>query len=184
MNKFKNSLLIILLIILQNLVFAQRTPYYDSKFTQALDKVVNDYINEFENLKGKPDTSNIYQSQWFSKLNLPGCQPATIDNGNALHHSVWRAKIIVTKNKDEMRKKYLEFVNKINPNEISCCGFGTNQNITTNESGEYMLWSSVNVKGGKDKRFEDVGIFIQQKQLEDKSYEVEIIVKHKEDKYF
>lgn len=100
--------------------------YEDSKSPDldlelALNTILNDFENEFNNIKGKisPDDAEAN----LSKVNLPGFKSAKIFHDNLSGHTVWKAIIPCDGTEADARKKYDEMVAKLKIMPMDCCNF-------------------------------------------------------------
>lgn len=184
----KTKLLAVLFLI-QGYSYSQTKESFD-QFDKALNKIVNAYASNFDSLKGaitnnEAMTNDIINVEWLSKVNLAGCEKGRINLGLLITHSEWRAQIIKTDNLKEAKKKFNDFSEVLNDCTFDCCKMKRNDfSKSLNKdiaSDAFAMFTITEMLKDKNDKLEDAAIYLDIRQLEDKSYLVSISVRSKKD---
>lgn len=178
----KTKLLAVLFLI-QGYSYSQNRESFKD-FDKALNKILNAYATDFDSLKGARTTNNM-QDEWFSKVNLAGCEKGKITLGLAMYHAEWRAQILITNNLKDAKKKFNEFSEVLNDIIFDCCKMDRN-NFTKSLNpnigyDEFSMWTINKFLKHKNDKLKDAAIYLDIRQLEDKSYLVSLSVRSKKD---
>lgn len=114
---------ILLLIMLPSLCVAQGV--FTNHAHTALQKVINDFPNNFSNIRGGELTSDLQNSDFVSKVEIPGSQSTVItqygsDGGKEIYS--WKAVISESEEFEEAAKKYHELYSQIKNSIIKIGG--------------------------------------------------------------
>lgn len=89
----------------------------------ALEKVIQDYPNQFRNIKGAMLVENGQATNYESSVKIPGSVSCIISQSNSSRHSMsWKAQLFTATSFEEASGKYAELFNQIKNSIIKLQG--------------------------------------------------------------
>ena len=123
----------------------------DKSFASALNKIINDYPNDFNNLKGKKISETAIDTVWESREKIPGYINASIKYFATI--TSWVTTFITTADSVEAINKYNEISEKIFKVGFDC-GLLFEDNSPKDESDlKSTELAVIRVSPGKDEKF-------------------------------
>jgi hypothetical protein len=106
------KLLILLLLTLQSV---KGQGVFSNETTVALQKVIQDYPNRFENIKGPLITSYPEATDYKSNVEIPGAVNAVISHYRASNRELysWKSTVFVSEDFEDASRQYKELFNQI-----------------------------------------------------------------------
>ncbi|MBP6686592.1 MAG: hypothetical protein KA160_01935 [Lacibacter sp.] len=142
----KNLLLSSAIILIAFFAPAQ-TKHIFTSIRPQLEKVINDYPNQFALIKGTQNEGEPNVIEYSSKVEIKNAVETKIIGypANKKIHWLWEAKLLVTEDTKEMQKQYKAYYNDILGKSLF--SKGANNSITANgtysaPSEELRLWSN------------------------------------------
>ena len=154
----KTIFLLILLLIVVSLpkTYAQKTVKADKAFESVLNKIINDYPNDFSNLKGDSIGKDFIDKAWKSRENLTGHEDAWLDGDTLMGPQItWKTTIIQSADSTDVINKYREISGMIDEVRFDC-GM-----LTKKESSDNFLYETRKIVWsypGKDNKFEGMDL--------------------------
>ena len=109
----KTTLFVLFLVFNCFILSAQGV--FSTSANLALEKVIQDYPNKFENIKGGLVGQKIGGSDYESIVQIPGALSCRIQYGNATPESVcWKAEILKSNNFTEASSRYKQLFDQLN----------------------------------------------------------------------
>ena len=89
----------------------------------ALEKVIQDYPNQFRNIKGPVVIQTAQATDYESSVKIPGSQSCTVSQSNSNGKGVsWKAELFTSSSFSDASHKYTEFYNQIKNSVIKIRG--------------------------------------------------------------
>ena len=106
------KVLILLLLTVQSM---QGQGVFSNETTVALQKVIQDYPNRFENIRGAVITSYPEATDYQSTVEIPGAVNAVISHYRASNKELysWKSTVFVSESFDDANRQYKELFNQI-----------------------------------------------------------------------
>lgn len=119
----KEKILLLLLVVFTVFTpgYAQLKPFNNSpEFKQALDKIMADYCNQFNNLKGESVIDNPESSEFESTIKLPGSEECTVVQmrNTRQETAAWQALMLKTDDYEAASKKYKQLYSQIHNTSV------------------------------------------------------------------
>ena len=128
-------------------------PYYQN-LADNLNKVVDDFPNNFNSIKGKKLNINTKLGSWYSKIQIPECELGIIyqePNSNS-EKWVYKARLIRKDEKQEPLKTYRDFLKKLRLTKLNCCIMELKENV--DYMGDYIAtWHTLMLMEDKSKTY-------------------------------
>ncbi len=112
-----------------------------------LEKVINDYPNQFSSIKGTQDQGNPNTIQYTSTVEMKGAVESKVIGYpfKSKIHWLWETKLFVTEDMAELKKQYKAYYNDIAGKSFMSKGHNNNINATepyNAPSEELRLWTN------------------------------------------
>jgi len=133
-------------------------PYYQ-KLADNLNKVVDDFPNNFDKIKGKKVSINSKMMTWYSKVTIPECEQGIIyqEPASGFDKWVYKARLIRKDDKQEPIKLYKDFLKKLRLTKLNCCIMELKENV--DYMGDYIAtWHTLMLMEDKSKGFKQLTI--------------------------
>jgi hypothetical protein len=106
------NLLILLLLAIQSI---RGQGVFSNETTVALQKVIQDYPNRFENIRGAVITSYPEATDYQSTVEIPGAVNAVISHYKASNKELysWKSTVFVSESFEDASRQYTELFNQI-----------------------------------------------------------------------
>jgi hypothetical protein len=133
-------------------------PYYQ-KLADNLNKVVDDFPNNFNTIKGKKVVINSKMTTWYSKVTIPECEQGVIYQEPAAGFDKWvyKARLIRKDDKQEPIKLYKDFLKKLRLTKLNCCIMELKENV--DYMGDYIAtWHTLMLLENKNKAFKSLAM--------------------------
>jgi hypothetical protein len=98
------------LLLLASFV-AEAQGVFSNKTNTALQKVIEDYPNKFRNIIGDKIAVNQQETDYRSKIEVPGAMPSIITQHNELYS--WKSELFESGNFDQSRERFKEVFDNI-----------------------------------------------------------------------
>ena len=147
------KVLILLLLTVQSM---QGQGVFSNETTVALQKVIQDYPNRFENIRGAVITSYPEATDYQSTVEIPGAVNAVISHYRASNKELysWKSTVFVSESFDDANRQYKELFNQIRNTIITVEGekpfilLGTMEKASDSRrstSTQFQLYSAASV---------------------------------------
>ncbi len=133
-------------------------PYYQ-KLSDNLNKIVDDFPNNFNKIKGKEVKVNSKMKTWYSKITIPECEQGVIYQEPVSNSEVWvyKTRLIRKDEKEAPLKTYKDFLKKLRLTKLNCCIMELKENV--DYMGDYIAtWRTLMLKDDKNKIFKQLTI--------------------------
>lgn len=157
----------------------------DYPFWVTLNKIMNDFANDFNNLEGEVATDRAFAK--LSTVNLPGCKQGYVIKGLGREHKSWSTQVICDGTEEDALNKFHEYGDKIKIAYKDCGRFMEDKldspKTEENKNAMYQRWWLPSfVFPDFDKSFKYIMINITVKQgLLDDIWVVNLFINYNED---
>jgi len=88
---------------------------FSNKTTTALQKVIEDYPNKFRNIIGDKISVNQQETDYRSKIEVPGAMPSIITQHNSSKNDIysWKSELFESGSFDQSRERFKELFDNI-----------------------------------------------------------------------
>lgn len=155
-------------------------------FSTTITKVIKDFSNNFDNLKGeKREQMMAFSDVWFSNIMVDGSLDAQVSGGLLTDNNTWYNTLYESLSFDNAKAKYDKYVADFNKMKTSCCTlvYDTTSYTGDSYSSYSTYWLTFLVNDGFDEEtYKDMLIEIElSKKILQDGWEVIIRVSHESD---
>ncbi len=109
----KNSVSIFLLVLINTGLCAQGV--FDNQTNGTLEKVIQDYPNQFKNIRGELLQATLRSTEYKSNITIPGAVSTTVTQYSVADKRLvsWQTTIYTSNRFDDAKKRYKELYGQI-----------------------------------------------------------------------
>lgn len=128
-------------------------------FCTVMQTVVNDFANNFENIKGDKENAALsFGDAWYSNILIENSIEAKVNGGFLTDVNSWYDILYKSQNFDDAKNKYDGYVNSLNTCKIACCTFAYDTSNYKSDSYETYTtsWLTFLVRDGYNDTYQDI----------------------------
>lgn len=128
-------------------------------FCTVMQTVVNDFTNNFEDIKGEKENAVLnFGDAWYSNILIENSIEAKVNGGFLSGANSWEDVLYKSQNFDEAKNKYDGYVSNLNNCKIACCTFAYDTSNYKNDSYESYTttWLTFIVRDGYADKYKNI----------------------------
>jgi hypothetical protein len=113
-NPYQMKTVILAIIVVACSVDLSAQGVFSNATNTALEKVIQDYPNQFRNIKGEVLIQNAQATAFESSVKIPGSISCIVSQSNSSRQAMsWKAELLTSSNFSEASAKYTDLYNQI-----------------------------------------------------------------------